>query len=102
MFVSLIRGEPERAPNTQESGSSVYLYIYIHIYINLYVILHSNDSMLILRQHVLTVIGKGRRQPSRRSCQNRSAAVVCLEQRVTYLDLEPWQWKSFTATMIIE
>ena len=29
----LIRGEPERAPNTRETGSGVYIYIYIFIYL---------------------------------------------------------------------
>ena len=27
----VIRGEPERAPNTRETGSGVYIYIYIYI-----------------------------------------------------------------------
>ena len=42
----IIRGEPERAPNTRETGSGVYLFIY------LYVILHGNDLMCMLKQHV--------------------------------------------------
>ena len=29
----IIRGEPERAPNTRETGSGVYIYIYIYIYL---------------------------------------------------------------------
>ena len=27
----LIRGEPERAPNTRETGSGVYIYIYLFV-----------------------------------------------------------------------
>ena len=51
----LIRGEPERAPNTREARSGVYIYIYIYIYIFIYlcVILHGNDSMHMLRHHVV-------------------------------------------------
>jgi hypothetical protein len=51
---TVIWGEPERAPNTRETGSGVYIYLFIY----LCVILHSNDSMRMLRHHVLTVIGK--------------------------------------------
>ena len=29
----MIRGEPERAPNTRETGSGVYIYIYLFIYL---------------------------------------------------------------------
>ena len=29
----LIWGEPERAPNTQETGSGVYIFIYLYIYL---------------------------------------------------------------------
>jgi hypothetical protein len=83
-------------PRIHEKAKAVYIYLFII----LYVILHCSDSMRMFRQHVLTVIGKGYHQPSRRPCQNRSAAVVCLEQ--SHLDLEPWQWKSFTAIMIIK
>ena len=59
----VIHKEPERAPNTRETGSSVYIYIfiylythiyiYIHIYIFLCMILHGNDLMRILNHHVL-------------------------------------------------
>ena len=49
----LIRGESERAPNTRETGSGVCIHIYIYIYIYLCVILHSNDSMRMLRHHVV-------------------------------------------------
>ena len=45
-MVYIIRGEPERAPNTRETGSGVYIFIYIFIY--LYVILHSNDLLRML------------------------------------------------------
>ena len=37
----LIWGEPEQAPNTQETGSSVYIILYIY----LCVILQGNDLM---------------------------------------------------------
>ena len=36
-MVIIIRGEPERAPNTRETGSGVYIYIYIYIFIYLFV-----------------------------------------------------------------
>ena len=45
----LIRGEPERAPNTRETGSGVHIYLYIY----LCVILHGNDLMRMLNHHVL-------------------------------------------------
>ena len=32
----IIQGEPERAPNTRETGSGVCIYIYIYIYIFIY------------------------------------------------------------------
>ena len=49
------------AANTQETGSGVYIY---YIFIYLCVILHGNDSMRMLRHHVvdLNVTGKGRHQ----------------------------------------
>ena len=31
--VIIIRGKPEQAPNTRETGSSVYIFMYIYIYI---------------------------------------------------------------------
>ena len=43
----IIWGEPERAPNTWETGSSVYSFIY------LYVILHSNRLMRMLKHQPL-------------------------------------------------
>jgi hypothetical protein len=30
---TIIRGKPEQAPNTRETGSGVYIYIYIFIYL---------------------------------------------------------------------
>ena len=55
-LAEFIRGKPERAPNTRETGSGVYIYIYIY----LCAILHGNDSMRMLRHHMvdLTVTGK--------------------------------------------
>ena len=47
----IIRGEPERAPNTRETGSGVYIFIYLYIY--LCVILYGNDQMRMLNHHVL-------------------------------------------------
>ena len=47
----IIWGEPERAPNTRETGSGVYIYVYIYIY--LCVILHSNNSIRMLRHHMV-------------------------------------------------
>ena len=49
----VIRGEPERAPNTQETGSGVYIFYLLYLYIYLCVILHSNDLMCMLNHHVL-------------------------------------------------
>ena len=46
----MIRGKPERAPNTQETGSSLYVYIYLYTY--LWVILHRNDLMHMLKHYV--------------------------------------------------
>ena len=51
----IIRGEPEQAPNTRETGSGVYIYIYIY----LCMILHGNDLMCMLKHHVYYVTGKG-------------------------------------------
>ena len=31
--IIIIRGEPERAPNTRETGSGVYIYIFIYLFI---------------------------------------------------------------------
>ena len=68
-------------------------------------ILHSNGSMRMLRYHVLTVIGRGRHQCSRRSESQRSAELkddaIGRPESLIYLELEPWQWKPFTVGMII-
>jgi hypothetical protein len=48
--------------------------------------------MRMLRQHVLTVIGKGRHQRSRRSESQRGG--LCTSSRVTYL--------SRSGTMVVE
>ena len=37
ILYSIIRGEPERAPNTRETGSGVYIYIFIYLFIYLFV-----------------------------------------------------------------
>ena len=60
----VIRGEPERAPNTRETGSGVYIYIYIYLFIYLCMILQGNDSMRMLRYHVVdfTMTDKDRHQ----------------------------------------
>ncbi len=80
--------------------------IFIYIFIYLYMILHSNDSMRMLRYHVLAVIGKGRHQCSWSSESQRGSGVpwddnsVLLDnnrpESLIYLELEPWQWKLFT------
>ena len=72
----IIRGKPERAPNTQETGSGVYICIY------LCVILHSNDTMCMLKHHMLdsSVTGKGHHQRSR-SIDRGSAAWLELQGR---------------------
>ena len=64
----IIRGEPDRSPNTRETEA-----VYIDIY--LCMILHGNDSMRMLRHHVvdLTVTGKGCHQG--RLKVNRGSAV---------------------------
>ena len=49
---TIIRGEPEQAPNTRETGSSV-LYIIIYLFIYLCVVLHGNDLMRMLNHHLL-------------------------------------------------
>ena len=49
----LIRGEPERAPNTRETGSGVYIYIYLFIYLCVILHAHGNDLMRMLNHHVL-------------------------------------------------
>ena len=47
---TIIRGEPEQASNTQETGSgSIHIYIFIY----LWVILHGNDLMHMLKHHLL-------------------------------------------------
>ena len=33
MPIYVIRGEPERAPNTRETGSGVYIYIFIYLFV---------------------------------------------------------------------
>ena len=32
-FVCIIRGEPERVPNTRETGSGIYIYLFILHYL---------------------------------------------------------------------
>ena len=33
ILYSIIRGEPELAPNTRETGSGVYIYIFIYLFV---------------------------------------------------------------------
>ena len=48
-IIIIILGEPERVPNTRETGSGIYIFIFMY----LCVILHSNDSMPMLRHDVV-------------------------------------------------
>ena len=65
--VYLIRGEPERAPNTRETGSGVYIYIYIYIYLFIYLFVR-DLAWQRLNAHAQTprgslpLTGKGRHQ----------------------------------------